>query len=205
MNRSTFVRSLAGFLLLAPAARLFAAELSAGDGSTRPVTPVRPGSDLLRTLRARRETQITRVDLYRRRGMFPQNVDFAGERVPYFVDHRGVSCAVANLMIEDGRRADVAAISAASNHVRVMDVSEGPLVDWVIGSGLLQEEAARIQPGYDHMWGRPTPTPEPSEPGIVERRRIREHLGVVLAELRGNTEANLVTAVDRFSRSRAGG
>ena len=205
MNRSAFVRSLAGFLLLAPAARVFAAELSAGDGSTRPVTPVRPGTDTsrLRTLRARRETQILRVEQYRRRGAFPQNVDFAGERVPYFVDHRGVACAVANLMIEDGRRADVTAISAANNHVRVMDVSEGPLVEWVLASGLLQEEAARIQPSYDHMF--PDPTPLPVEPGIVERRRIREHLSVVLGELRRDTETNLAMAVDRFNRSRAGG
>lgn len=202
MNRSRFVRSLAGLLLLTPTARLFAAELSAGDGSTRPVTPIRPGGEILRTLRARRETQIARVEQYRRRGAFPLNLDFAGERVPYFVDARGVACAVANLMIEDGRRADVDAISAANNHVRVMEVSEGPLVEWVLGSGLLQEEAARIQPSYDFM--RPTPAPEP-EPGIVERRRIREHLGVVVAELRRDTESNLATAVARFERARAGG
>lgn len=200
MNRSRFVRSLAGFVLFVPAARLFAAELSVGDGLTRPVTPIRPGSDLLRTLRTRRETQIARVDRYRRRGVFPQNVDFAGERVPYFVDHRGVACAVANLMIEDGRGSDVTTISAANNQVRVMDVSEGPLVEWVIGSGLLKEEAARIQPGYDFM--RPTPEPDMN---MVDRRRIREHLGVVLAELRRDTETNLAIAVDRFQRSRAGG
>lgn len=205
MNRAQFVRTLAGLLLLAPAGRLVAAELSAGDGSTRPVDPApRPG-DLLRTLRARRTTQISRVEAYRRRGVFPRNLDFEGERVPYFLDDRGVACAVAYLMIEDGRRTDVDAISAANNHVRVMEVSEGALVDWVTGSGLLQEEAARIQPGYDFLRPSPAPTPFPEEPGIVERRRIREHLGVVLAELRRDTERNLVVAVDRFERARAGG
>lgn len=198
MNRAQFVRTLAGFFLLAPAGRLAAAELTAGDGS-RPLRPApRPGRDLLSTLRARRATQVARVGAYRRRGVFPQNVDFEGRRVPYFVDHRGVACAVAHLMIEDGRRADVDAIAAANNHVRVMDLSEGALVDWVIGSGLLQEEAARIQPSYDFM--RPTPV----DPGIVERGRIREHLGIVLAELERDTERSLAIAVDRAG-ARAGG
>jgi hypothetical protein len=205
IRRAQFIRTLAGFLLLAPAGRLLAAELSAGDGSTRPADPApRPG-DLLRTLRARRATQIARVEAYRRRGAFPRNIDFAGERVPYFVDDRGVACAVAYLMIEDGRRSDVDAIAVANNHVRVMDVSDGPIAEWVTGSGLLQEEAARIQPSYDFMRPSPAPTPFPEEPGIVERRRIREHLGVVLAELRRDTESSLLVAVDRFERGRAGG
>lgn len=203
MNRARFVRSLGGFLLFVPAAGVLAAELHTGDGSTRPVEPIRGPRDVLANLRARRAVQISRVEAYRRRGVFPRNLDFEGARVPYFVDDRGVACAVANLMIEDGLRAEVSAISAANNHVRVMDVREGALVDWVIGSGLLQEEAARVQPGYDFM--RPPPTPRPIDPHIVEQRRIREHLGVVIAELRRDAEASLATAVDRFERARAGG
>ena len=206
MNRSHFVRSLLGFALVAPAGRLLAAELHAGDGSAspRPVTPFGTGAgDVLARLRARREIQIRRVVAYARRGLFPRNVDFRGERVPYFVDDRGYACAVAHLMIQDGLRAEVDRIAAADNHVRVMDVSEGPLVEWVLGSGLLQEEAARVQPGYDFM--RPTPPPIDLEPGIVERRRIQRHLETVVAELRRDAEASLATAVDRFERSHVRG
>jgi hypothetical protein len=42
----------------------------------------------------------------------------------------------------------VTAIQRANNFVYVTDVHEGPLVDWVLISGLTQEEAALIQPGY---------------------------------------------------------
>lgn len=203
MTRSRFVRTLAGFLLLAPAARVFAAELSAGDGSTRPAPlPLTRRGGTLDMLRRNRETQILRVDAYRRRGIFPQNVDFAGERVPYFVDARGVACAVANLMREDGYHSAVTAIAAGNNHVRVMDVTEGPLLTWVRTSGLTQPEAARIQPSYDFM--RPPPTPTPLDMNVVDRRRIREHLGVVVAELRRDTEASLAIALEIALNARDG-
>lgn len=206
MHRAAFLRSLGGFVLLVPAGRLLAAELSAGDGRSAP-RPVDGSADVLGRLRARRTTQIERVVRYRARGVFPRNRDFEGLRIPYFVDDRGVACAVANLMIQDGLQAEVDRIARANNHVRVMDVTEGALVDWVVGSGLTQEEAARIQPGYDFMRPPATPFPieTPEDPAIVERQRIQRHLAEVIGELRRNTETSLATAVERFQRGRAGG
>lgn len=200
--RRNFLQSLAasGLLLVVPAAAVRAAELHAGDGSSRTPEPLLPGR--IRTLaffRERRALQVARVTAYARRGVFPRNIDFRGARVPYFVDDRGVACAVANLMIEDGLREVVGGIAAENNHVRVMDVSSGPLVDWVLESGLLQEEAARIQPSYD--FERPyRPRPTPVDPAIVERRRIQRHLERVVAELRRDTETNVVTALERWER-----
>jgi len=48
----------------------------------------------------------------------------------------------------DGRDLEVAAIVEKNNLVRVNDVQQGCLIDWIHISGLTQEEAALIQPGY---------------------------------------------------------
>ncbi len=202
MQRRPFLCLIAGFSALPMAAR--AAELHVGDGTTAPATtPDRRNPELAR-LAERRQRQIARVERYAREGVFPRNLDFEGARVPYFIDARGVPCAVAHLMIEDGLRVDVERIARDSNHVRVMDVTTGPIVTWVRTSGLLQEEAARIQPSYDFERPRPTPPPhrEPIliDPNVVERDRIRRHLLHVVAELRRNTDASLRTATARLAR-----
>ena len=68
----------------------------------------------------------------------------------------------------------------ADNHVRVPDVKEGPLVDWVLQSGLTQEECARIQPTYGFR--KPPPTPE--ERARMEQERVRAQLTRTLRALR---------------------
>jgi hypothetical protein len=68
--------------------------------------------------------------------------------VPIFVDNHDTACAVGHLMRESGWGDAVAAIERANNFVYVTDVRHGALVDWVLVSGLTQEEAALIQPSY---------------------------------------------------------
>lgn len=198
MKRRPFLRLIAGFSVL-PVSAAIAAELHVGSGQAQRGPAVR--TPVGRRLAERRQLQIARVERYARRGVFPQNVDFEGERVPYFIDARGVPCAVAHLMIEDGLRTDVERIARETNHVLVMSVSSGPIVEWVRESGLLQEEAARIQPKYDFDDGQRRPTPPP-EPGIVERERIRLHLLAVVAELRRDTDTDtsLRVATERLAR-----
>jgi hypothetical protein len=100
------------------------------------------------TLAHRRALNIRRLRLYQLRGLFPQNEHTAGSAVPIFVDNHDTACAVGHLMRESGWGGAVAAIQRANNFVFVTDVRDGPLVDWVLVSGLTQEEAALIQPSY---------------------------------------------------------
>jgi hypothetical protein len=51
-------------------------------------------------------------------------------------------------MALDGWEAEVIALARATPNVLVRDVDDGPLVVWLLTSGLTQEEAALIQPGY---------------------------------------------------------
>jgi hypothetical protein len=101
-----------------------------------------------RTLAVRRLVNMQRLRLYQLRGVFPQNEHVADRAVPVFVDNYDTACAVGHLMRQSGWTDEVAKIQRTNNLVYVPDVHAGPLVDWVLSSGLTQEEAALIQPSY---------------------------------------------------------
>jgi hypothetical protein len=139
-------------------------------------------------LSGRRSMQIQRLHAYALRGEFPRNLDFPGKAVPYFIDAGGTPCAVADMMIKDGAEAPARKIGAADNHILVSAVKDGPLADWILSSGLLQEEAALIQPSYHHH----------KAPGEDEKSRVRSRLLSVELKLRGQTPQSLKTAVSRL-------
>jgi len=143
---------------------------------------------IYRELKRHRAIQIDRLHGYTTRGRFPRNTDFPERRMPYFVDRYGTRCAVGELMWQSGHRAAVLGIARAHNQVRVMDVSNGPLVDWVLSSGLTQEECAHVQPSYEFYF---TATEG-------ERERVQTHLRKVEARLRAQSEQSLGRALRRY-------
>jgi hypothetical protein len=110
------------------------------------------------SLVARREVQLARLHEYADRGLFPLNKDFPGKLVPYFVDEAGTACAVGHLMRLDGECDPVATIASTTNHIRIENMHDGRLLDWIRDSGLTKEECALIQPSYatieDYRRGR---------------------------------------------------
>ena len=100
------------------------------------------------SLATNRQRQIARLRYYMHRGLFPQNEGQSTSAVPIFVDRHQTHCAVGFLMHSDGNDSGVASIVQANNLVRVNDVRRGSMIDWIRSSGLTQEEAALIQPGY---------------------------------------------------------
>jgi hypothetical protein len=108
----------------------------------------RDTSDLAAEARAARATNIDALHAYWNRGEFPRNVDFVGERRPYFIDHRGTACAVGHLMIQSGA-ADIAeAIGRDENNALVADIETPGVAHWARRNGLALSELARIQPDY---------------------------------------------------------
>lgn len=149
-------------------------------------------------LAQQRRTQIDRLRAYIDRGEFPRNADFSFQLTPYFVDDAGIRCAVGHLMERDGWRRDVERIARENNHVRVADVTSGPLVEWIRTSGLTQEECARIQPSYGWEGGGELDRGKPAVRDESERDRVRAHLTRVEAELVRDTLASLNTALERL-------
>ena len=77
-----------------------------------------------------------------------------------------------------------------NNHVRIMDIKDGPVLEWILASGLTQEECALIQPGNYRAMYR----------GHSARRRkeIQAHLLSVERKLRNDTEVSLGIAFQRL-------
>lgn len=149
--------------------------------------------------RERRAAAIAELMAYRDAGRYPINRDFAGERVPYFIDSvTDVHCAVGHLMMRTGYGALARRIAAADNHVRVMDLRGDAEVEaWLETHGITLEEAARIQPAYD---GGPGPIlPGPGFPGDPTERVIDET--VLLSGLGVSGALTLAQHFTGFGRS----
>ena len=126
------------------------------------------GDRLLRKARLaeNRRLNIEALRAYRNRGDFPVN-DYQIGRVPVFVDRRGTACAVGHLMRMSGTEADVRTIVERNRFIYVPDAKDGPLVRWILGSGLIQEEAALIQPSYG-FW----PPPETTQDAMISGEEL---------------------------------
>jgi hypothetical protein len=95
----------------------------------------------------RRMAALDALRAYRQQGAVPTNRSVP-ERAPQFVGADGVPCAVAAMLRADGRTELVERVAATDNAVRLEDVEDGPLVEWLDETGLTRAEAARIQPTY---------------------------------------------------------
>ncbi len=105
-------------------------------------------SHLSPELRAERARNLDHLRTYWQRGEFPRNTHHPGERVPYFIDDTGTTCAMAHLVVESGHELAARHIAARENHERIRDMRSPELLAWLASSGLTLDEAALIQPSY---------------------------------------------------------
>ncbi len=90
---------------------------------------------------------------YRDAGVFPANDRFAVP-TPFFVDHRGVRCAMGELLHRSGRDDIVRDVRRTRNNADIAQLVDDPrLVAWLDSVGMTAVEAARVQPSYDWIGG----------------------------------------------------
>jgi hypothetical protein len=156
-----------------------------------------------------RARQIERLGAYAVRGEFPHN--YAGPtRAHIFRDEGGRLCAVANLVHQDGRDDLVDTTVREHNDLAIADVKDGPMLEWVLGSGLTQEELARIQlpapvmtrqqqarPANNDLVARKDADGTPMNEARMNET-VRQHIAQVQYELRANTQESLDVATQRF-------
>jgi hypothetical protein len=113
--------------------------LAACSITPKPVAaPVTSSSELA----ARRATLISWLHDYRVAGVFPSD---GARPISVFVDDRGVRCPMAEMIHMSGRDDLVEAVHRENNTLRLASVHSGPLFDWMLASGLTQEEAVLVQ------------------------------------------------------------
>lgn len=94
-------------------------------------------------LATRRAELLRYLDEYVAAGQYP--TDAAGMPQSVFVDARGVRCPMAELIWRSGHPELVEAVAREHNKVRLAEVTQGPLHDWMLGSGLTPDEITLIQ------------------------------------------------------------
>ncbi len=109
--------------------------------------PVRAAPDraeVRKALEKRRAKNLAAFRAYRKAGVYPHNFYRVGP-LNVWIDQMGHLCAAATMISEDGKRQLVLKTGETDNNIRLLNVLEGPLLDWMLTSGFTIEEIDRIQ------------------------------------------------------------
>jgi len=101
-------------------------------------------ADVLKALQKRRVKNLAAFRAYRKGGIYPHNTYRTGP-LNVWRDDVGHLCAAATMMDKDGKAALVKSTAEANNFIRLQNVTEGALLDWIMTSGFTIEEIDRIQ------------------------------------------------------------
>jgi hypothetical protein len=99
-------------------------------------------------LEKRREHNLEGFRQYAKAGVYPHNFIRTGP-LQTWRDREGHLCAAATMIDKDGKHDLVNKIAEKQNNIRLLDVTEGPALDWMLTSGFTIEEIDKIQePGF---------------------------------------------------------
>ncbi len=174
----------------------------------QPVQPVAQPSPreldrMRRTIRhqlaARRRINLARFRRYVARREYPVN-SYQPGALNVMIDEQGHICAAATIMSEDGLRDLVRAQAQTNNFVRLADVHDGALYEWMLGSGFTQEELATIQEPFFYV----DPEENPVRQLENEKDRLRARYQVILGQLERDREQSIDLATERLLAHRLG-
>ncbi len=106
--------------------------------------PMIDRDQLRRALVEQRKVNLARFHEYRKKRVYPHNTYQPG-MLNVWKDYDDHLCAVATLVHLDGRDDIVDSVAKDENFVKTANLTGGPLIDWVLTSGLTQEEIVMIQ------------------------------------------------------------
>lgn len=112
-------------------------------------------AQVIKALAARRAKNLKAFRAYRKGGVYPHNFVRRGP-LNVWMDRDGHLCAAATMIDKDGKHDLVLATAKSNNFIRLLGVTEGPLMDWLFTSGFTLEEIDRIQEPM-MMGEEPTP------------------------------------------------
>jgi hypothetical protein len=150
-----------------------------------------------------RATNLASFRVYQKKGVFPNNT-FTPGKLNVWLDTSGNFCAAATLIKMSGNDDLVNKVAEQNNFIRLADVKQGPLMDWILTSGLTQDEIASIQ---EPFMGVMEPVVEPA-PILVDAKlrkaedaRLRAKYRAVDKMIAKNTKQSLDAATDRLMKN----
>jgi hypothetical protein len=152
-------------------------------------------------LAERRKQNLERFRAYQAKGVYPQNTYLEGT-LNVWIDETGNLCAAATIIHADGHEELVKIVGDRANFIKLGDVTQGPLMDWMLTSGFTKEEVVAIQRPMRYT-GSPQHLLEQRE-RVDEQRRLAEakRLTKLYKEIERsivkNEKKSLDLAVDRL-------
>jgi hypothetical protein len=122
----------------------------------RAALPMRVAPDraaVKKALDKRRAKNLAAFRAYRKGGVYPHNTVRPGP-LNVWIDQDGHLCAAATMIAKDGKQKLVDDTAKLNNQIRLMNVTEGALLDWILTSGFTIEEIDRIQAPMIYPDGR---------------------------------------------------
>ena len=145
---------------------------------------------VVKALAARRAKNLAAFRAYRKAGVYPHNYVRRGP-LNVWMDMDGHLCAAATVMDKDGKHDLVLATAKKNNFIRLQNVTEGPLMDWILTSGFTLEELDRIQ--------EPMTMDDRTEPDYkLADAQLAKSYAATDAWLVQNTKASLARAASRL-------
>jgi hypothetical protein len=151
-----------------------------------------------------RAANLARFRVYQNKGVFPNNT-YADGKLNVWLDEFGNLCAAATIIKLSGMDDLVQRTADQNNFIKLADVTSGPLMDWILTSGLTQAEIAAIQEPMVRVIDKPIMEPEPSQPILVnaklrraEDRRLVAKYKQVDKQIVKNAKSSLDAATDRL-------
>lgn len=153
---------------------------------------------------------------YWKGGVYPSNV-YSSKLLNVWRDEDGHFCAAATIMVKSGSEALAIELADDNNFIRLADVEQGPVMDWILTSGFTQEELVSIQKPFMGVAKRPShEQPQPvamplqrMKPVIdarlrkAETARLLAKYKVVDKQLTAKQKKSLELAVDRLMQQPA--
>lgn len=109
-----------------------------------PVRALPDRASVRKALEARRTKNLASFRAYRKGGVYPHNKWRMGP-LNVWIDEDGHLCAAATMISKDGKDELVKKTGETNNNIRLQNVLEGELLDWIMTSGFTIEEIDRIQ------------------------------------------------------------
>jgi len=151
-----------------------------------------------------RERNLAAFRAYQKTGVFPSNT-YKDGKLNVWRDQDGHFCAAATIIRASGQIELVDRVADQSNFIRLANVTQGPLMDWILTSGFTQEEIDAIQAPFAPVVKQPEPVHE--QPLVVDAKlraaetaRLRARYRVVDRMLVKNEKKSLELAVDRLMK-----
>lgn len=153
-----------------------------------------------------RATNLAAFRTYQAKGVFPSNT-YKNRKLNVWLDEDGNFCAAATIIKRSGQDDLVNKVAEQNNFIRLADVKQGPLMDWILTSGFTQDEIAMIQEPFDPVMMPKRPL-EPSPVLTVDAKKRKAEDARLIAkykqvekQLVKNHKKSLDKAVDRLMKN----